>query len=167
MKSIRIAVTAVIAAGLASSASAQLSVNCNVAGGCRVDKYGLHAPDSYGKEADPIFEITNPGDTPLARDFAGSYGFQKDTSDPNNPQCDGEGGFVPVFGQIVLREQAKNGDQCGFCMGVADLQLGDPKAIYPQIARNAEFRARAYAAWKEQTGNSAEETGGVLTKCGM
>jgi len=68
--------------------------------------------------------------------------------------------------QQTLKE-TKNGDQCGFCMGVADLQLGDPKAIYPQIARNAEFRARAYAAWKEETGSSAEETGGVLTKCGM
>ena len=62
---------------------------------------------------------------------------------------------------------AKNGDQCGFCMGVAEVQLGDPKALYPQIAKNAEYRAKAYAAWKERTGESAEDTGGVLTKCAM
>jgi radical SAM protein with 4Fe4S-binding SPASM domain len=63
-------------------------------------------------------------------------------------------------------KQAKNGDQCHFCMGVAEVQLGDPRAIYPQIARNAEFRARAYAAWKERTGGS-EDPGGVHQKCAL
>jgi radical SAM protein with 4Fe4S-binding SPASM domain len=62
---------------------------------------------------------------------------------------------------------AKNGDQCGFCMGVAELQMGDPKAIYPQIAKNAEHRASAYEEWKARTGRSDEDTGGVLTKCAM
>jgi radical SAM protein with 4Fe4S-binding SPASM domain len=64
-------------------------------------------------------------------------------------------------------KQAKNGEQCGFCMGVAEVQLGDPKAIYPQIAKNAEYRAKAYAAWKERTGGTAEDTTGVLGKCAM
>ena len=68
--------------------------------------------------------------------------------------------------QKTLKE-TKNGDQCGFCMGVAEVQLGDPTAIYPQIAKNAEFRAKAYAAWKSRTGQSAEDEGGVATKCGM
>ena len=50
--------------------------------------------------------------------------------------------------QTVLK-QAKNGDQqCGFCMGVAELQMGDPTALYPQMTRNAEFRKQAYDAWK-------------------
>jgi hypothetical protein len=61
----------------------------------------------------------------------------------------------------------KNGDQCGFCMGVAEVQLGDPTAIYPQIAKNAEFRAKAYEAWKERTGRTDVDGGGVLTKCAM
>ena len=64
-------------------------------------------------------------------------------------------------------KQAKNGDQCGFCMGVAEVQLGDPKAMYPQIAKNAEYRAKAYAAWKERTGGTAEDDTGVLGKCAM
>lgn len=64
-------------------------------------------------------------------------------------------------------KQTKNGEQCGFCMGVAEVQLGDPKAIYPQIAKNAEYRAKAYAAWKERTGESAVDDSGVLGKCAM
>jgi radical SAM protein with 4Fe4S-binding SPASM domain len=64
-------------------------------------------------------------------------------------------------------KQVSNGDQCGFCMGVAELQMGDPKAIYPQVARNAEHRAKAYAAWKERTGASAVDDGGNSTKCAM
>ena len=64
-------------------------------------------------------------------------------------------------------KQVKDGDQCQFCMGVAELQLGDPKAIYPQIARNAEFRARAYAAWKERNAASGQEPSGAITKCAM
>ena len=61
----------------------------------------------------------------------------------------------------------QNGNQCGFCMGVAEVQLGDPTAIYPQIAKNAEYRAKAYNAWKERTGRSDEDAGGVQTKCAM
>ena len=44
------------------------------------------------------------------------------------------------------------------------MQLGDPKAIYPQIAKNAEYRAKAYAAWKERTGGTAEDDTGVLSQ---
>jgi len=64
-------------------------------------------------------------------------------------------------------KQAKNGDQCGFCMGVAEVQLGDAKAMYPQVQKNAAFRAQAYEAWRARTGQSAEDDGGVLSKCGM
>jgi radical SAM protein with 4Fe4S-binding SPASM domain len=61
----------------------------------------------------------------------------------------------------------KNGSQCGFCMGVAELQMGDPKALYPQIAKNAEFRAKAYEDWKARTGRSDEDVEGTGTKCAM
>jgi radical SAM protein with 4Fe4S-binding SPASM domain len=64
-------------------------------------------------------------------------------------------------------KQTKNGDQCGFCMGVAELQLGDIKAVYPQVAKNAAFRAQAYESWRARTGQTAEDDGGVLSKCGM
>jgi hypothetical protein len=59
----------------------------------------------------------------------------------------------------------KNGDQCGFCMGVAELQTGDLMTVYPQVARNAEFRAKAYETWKEQ--HEGEDPGGVSTRCEM
>lgn len=104
MRRIAYALWGALIFGMAGNAQA-LVVDCNVPGGCRVDKYGLSAPDSYGKEPDPIFEVVNPLITPMGRDFGGSYAFQKDTSSPTNPQCDGEGGFVPVFGQVLLREQ--------------------------------------------------------------
>ena len=69
-----------------------------------------------------------------------------------------------------LREMHRSGGSggfCNFCLGVADLQTGDPMSYYPQAAKNAEFRLRAYQAWKEKTGEAAEDTGGVLTKCLM
>ncbi len=68
--------------------------------------------------------------------------------------------------QKVLKE-ATNGSQCGFCAGVAELQMGDPTALYPQVLKNAEFRAKAYEAWKEKNGSLAEDQGGVSVKCGM
>jgi radical SAM protein with 4Fe4S-binding SPASM domain len=66
--------------------------------------------------------------------------------------------------QKVLKE-AKNGGQCGFCAGVADVQMGDPTALYPQVLKNAEFRAKAYEAWKAR--NGGKEDGGSFAKCGM
>ena len=63
--------------------------------------------------------------------------------------------------------EGKSGGFCNFCLGVADLQLGDPMAMYPQIEKNAEFRRQAYEAWKAQTGETLEDTGGVLSKCAM
>lgn len=68
--------------------------------------------------------------------------------------------------QVTLKE-TKDGQFTHFCAGVADVQTGDPKAIYPQIAKNAEFRRKAYEAWKEKSGESAGETGGVSTPCGL
>lgn len=69
-----------------------------------------------------------------------------------------------------LREQkqaGKSGGFCNFCLGVADLQTGDPFSYYPQAAKNAEFRLKAYETWKTKRGESGEDTGGVLAKCGM
>jgi MoaA/NifB/PqqE/SkfB family radical SAM enzyme len=69
-----------------------------------------------------------------------------------------------------LRDQEHSGGSggfCNFCLGVADLQAGDPKAYYPQAAKNAEFRKQAYEAWKSKTGKELEDTGGVLSKCSM
>jgi hypothetical protein len=39
--------------------------------------------------------------------------------------------------------------------------------IYPQAAKNAEFRKEAYEAWKAKTGKTLEDDGGVLSKCSM
>jgi MoaA/NifB/PqqE/SkfB family radical SAM enzyme len=69
-----------------------------------------------------------------------------------------------------LREQHHEGGAggfCNFCLGVADLQTGDAKAVYPQAAKNAEFRKQAYEAWKSKTGKTLEDDGGILSKCSM
>jgi radical SAM protein with 4Fe4S-binding SPASM domain len=68
--------------------------------------------------------------------------------------------------QVVLK-QVNVGSQCNFCMGVAELQTGDLKRLYPQAAKNAEFRMQAYEAWKAKTGETLEDDGGVLSKCSM
>jgi radical SAM protein with 4Fe4S-binding SPASM domain len=65
------------------------------------------------------------------------------------------------------KEAGQSGGFCNFCLGVADLQTGDPLSYYPQAAKNAEFRLKAYETWKAKTGESAEDTGGVLSKCLM
>jgi radical SAM protein with 4Fe4S-binding SPASM domain len=67
--------------------------------------------------------------------------------------------------QRILKE-TKAGDQCGFCMGVAELQTGDATAMYPQAQKNAEFRKKAYEAWEAKNGKAGEDPGGVLTRCG-
>lgn len=69
-----------------------------------------------------------------------------------------------------LREQHHSGGSggfCNFCLGVAELQAGDPKASYPQAVKNAEFRKQAYEDWKSKTGKTLEDDGGVLSKCSM
>jgi MoaA/NifB/PqqE/SkfB family radical SAM enzyme len=69
-----------------------------------------------------------------------------------------------------LREQHRAGGSggfCNFCLGVADLQTGDPTAYYPQAAKNAAFRKQAYESWKAKTGKTLGDDGGVLSKCGM
>src|SRR5881296_1261810 len=53
-----------------------------------------------------------------------------------------------------MRQDGQSGGFCNFCLGVADLQTGDPKNYYPQAAKNAEFRKQAYEAWKARTGES-------------
>ncbi len=54
-----------------------------------------------------------------------------------------------------------------FCAGVADVQTGDPKALYPQIRKNAEHRKKAYETWKSKKGEAARDTGGVSAPCGL
>lgn len=66
--------------------------------------------------------------------------------------------------QRVLKE-CQSGDQCSsFCMGVAELQTGDATAMYPQAAKNAEFRKKAYLDWEAKNGKASEDAGGVLKK---
>jgi len=65
------------------------------------------------------------------------------------------------------KEAGQSGGFCNFCLGVADLQTGDPFSYYPQAAKNAEFRLQAYEAWKAKAGKSGEDAGGVFTKCQM
>jgi len=67
----------------------------------------------------------------------------------------------------TLQEQGQSGSFCNFCLGVADLQTGDPVNYYPQAAKNASFRQQAYEEWRSKTGESPEDLGGVLSKCGM
>jgi radical SAM protein with 4Fe4S-binding SPASM domain len=67
----------------------------------------------------------------------------------------------------TLLKQKESGSHCNFCLGVAETQTGDPLAYYPQAAKNAEFRRLAYQEWKEKTGKSLEDDGGVLGKCAM
>ena len=66
-----------------------------------------------------------------------------------------------------MHHEGKSGGFCNFCLGVADLQAGDPTAYYPQAAKNADFRKQAYESWKENTGETLEDTGGILSKCSM
>ncbi|MFQ5877155.1 MAG: radical SAM/SPASM domain-containing protein [Acidobacteriota bacterium] len=69
--------------------------------------------------------------------------------------------------QEVLK-RSETGGFCNFCLGVADLQTGDPKALYPQALKNAEFRKKAYEAWKADTGSRLDEqAGGSLAKGGL
>ena len=72
---------------------------------------------------------------------------------------------VEIAQQVLKTTEA--GAFCNFCAGVADLQMGDAKALYPQVMKNAAFRMQAYEAWKAKTGESAEDDGGVLSKCSM
>ena len=69
-----------------------------------------------------------------------------------------------------LREmnlKGQSGGFCNFCLGVADLQTGDPLSYYAQAAKNAEFRMQSYEEWKAKTGEKLEDNGGILSKCGM
>jgi len=68
--------------------------------------------------------------------------------------------------QTVLKG-CDSGGFCTFCLGVAELQMGDPKALYPQVAKNAEYRQKAFEAWKQKTGKTAEDIGGAFSKCTM
>jgi MoaA/NifB/PqqE/SkfB family radical SAM enzyme len=68
--------------------------------------------------------------------------------------------------QSVLKS-ADAGAFCNFCAGVAELQTGDAKSLYPQVLKNAESRQRAHEAWKTRTGLAAEDAGAVATKCGL
>jgi MoaA/NifB/PqqE/SkfB family radical SAM enzyme len=66
-----------------------------------------------------------------------------------------------------MHQEGQSGGFCNFCLGVADLQTGDPMSYYPQAAKNAEFRKQAYDAWKSKTGEALEDDGGILSKCSM
>jgi len=69
-------------------------------------------------------------------------------------------------GQTLLKEQ-QSGSHCHFCLGVAEVQTGNPLSYYPQAAKNAEARRQAYETWKTENGKTLEDTGGVLSKCAM
>jgi MoaA/NifB/PqqE/SkfB family radical SAM enzyme len=67
----------------------------------------------------------------------------------------------------TLQQAGQSGGFCNFCLGVADLQTGDPMTYYPQAAKNAEFRQQAYETHKSNTGETLEDDGGILGKCSM
>ena len=74
---------------------------------------------------------------------------------------------VEMAEELKKKDACDSGNFCNFCLGVADLQAGDPKAYYPQAAKNALFRRQAYEAWKARNGETAGDHGGVSAKCGM
>ena len=67
----------------------------------------------------------------------------------------------------TMQQAGQSGGFCNFCLGVADLQTGDPMNYYPQAAKNAEMRQQAYDAWSSKTGEMIEDDGGILGKCAM
>ena len=75
---------------------------------------------------------------------------------------------VEMAGKLKeLAASGSSGGFCNFCLGVAELQTGDPTTYYPQAAKNAEFRKQAYESWKAKSEDTGEDIGGVLSKCGM
>jgi len=66
-----------------------------------------------------------------------------------------------------MHQEGQAGGFCNFCLGVADLQTGDPMSYYPQAAKNAEFRQKAYEEFKAKTGETLQDDGGILSKCSM
>jgi hypothetical protein len=96
----------------ATSAPAQTSsnapainplINCSApAGGCTIYKYGFGAPDSY-TNGEP-----NPWDL-LAKShnsYSGSYFYSRNNTAPGAVNCIAERGFVPVVGQVLIREES-------------------------------------------------------------
>ncbi len=81
----------------APGADAQIAIDCS--GGCTVTKYGLSAPNSYGREPAPA--------DPFAwdhEDFDGSYLYIRSTG-LGGPDCGSERAFAPLFGAFFIREQ--------------------------------------------------------------
>ena len=60
------------------------------------------------------------------------------------------------------------GEFTAFCAGVAWLQTGDPKKMYPQAEVTARFRKKAYLELKARSdaGEVIEGLGNVFDKCG-
>jgi hypothetical protein len=76
-------------------------IDCSVAGGCQVYKYGLGDPSNFSFRKSPdTFALTE-------KDFPkGSYFYiRSDLNSPTVTNCGPERDFQPIQGQVVLREQ--------------------------------------------------------------
>jgi cysteine-rich repeat protein len=95
LKNLALALTLLIAAPAVANAQA---IDCS--GGCTVTKYGTAHPDD--------FDFRRPTDrfANTHEDFQGSYLFiRSNPADPGGTGCGIEREFVPVVGQLLLREQ--------------------------------------------------------------
>jgi len=41
----------------------------------------------------------------------------------------------------------ESGEFCSFCPGVAEVQTGDPRNLYPQVKANSEIRKAKYSEY--------------------
>src|SRR5262245_2956201 len=101
--------TLLAGAGPASAQTPNSNINpaldCANHGGCTVRKYGLTHPDDL---AFPIGEpIAGNGISKSHESFKGSYFYRRNQSDPRIDlgECIAEAAFVPLEGQVLLRER--------------------------------------------------------------
>jgi hypothetical protein len=86
-----------------NSPSINPAINCSAgAGGCTIYRYGLGAANSYTNGEPNPYDVLARGHN----SFAGSYFYSKNNPVPGAVNCIAERGFVPVVGQVLIREEA-------------------------------------------------------------
>jgi hypothetical protein len=120
-------------------------IDCSVAGGCTVNKYGLTHPDNY--------DFRKPND-PLALDDSdfptGSYFLSRSTLSGLGTGCGPERDFTPIQGQAVLREQTN-------CTPTG---IGPACAGGANVGKNCHLGLSAALAELECPGSTCVDSGG-------
>jgi hypothetical protein len=102
----------VILVSRATSAPAQIpsftqinpALNCSAgAGGCTIRKYGLSAPESYTNGEPNAYDPSAKNHNSFGQ---GSYFYTRSFPVPGAKHCGAERAFVPLFGQVYLREES-------------------------------------------------------------